>query len=462
MTLTELQPTKANPLKTFSTDTIGRSKSVVLFAQYLSRIDSGFSIAIDSSWGGGKTFFVKQTKMVLDSFNPFSPNSLVDAESEQLKQQAEKYFPNVSEALTSTSHVSVYYDAWANDNSSDPLLSLVYEIVRNVNSDFDSLKQTDIPKLSAAIFDFFTGKNAKDILEIFRGDNPLDVICQEKTLQTLIDDFLREIIKERGNRLVVFVDELDRCNPNYAVRLLERVKHYFSNENVTFVFSINSDALQRTISKFYGVRFDSSRYLDRFFDLSIALPPVNMALFYKHLGLQTWGTDIDIVSFHIVTKYGFSMREAIRFNKAVIVGTKHIDATTYALMYCLTFILPVAAALRIIDQAQFLSFISGRDGSPFYDLIQQLEEDSGLSESYDRWLLDYTESYNVTDNPKIKTVSRSDKLRDVYDALFSRRLKNGRIETVRIGDLRFDDQMRSQFFARLGALSENADYTGNT
>lgn len=462
MTLTELQPTKANLLKTFSTDTIGRSKSVVLFAQYLSRIDSGFSIAIDSSWGGGKTFFVKQTKMVLDSFNPFSPNSLVDAESEQLKQQAEKYVPNVSEALTSTSHVSVYYDAWANDNASDPLLSLVYEIVRDVNLDFDSLKRTDIPKLSAAIFDCFTGKNAKDILEILRGENPLDVISQEKTLQSLIDDFLREIIKERGNRLVVFVDELDRCNPNYAVRLLERVKHYFSNENVTFVFSINSDALQRTISKYYGVRFDSSRYLDRFFDLSIALPPVNMTLFYKHLGLQTWGTHIDIVSFHVVTKYRLSMREAIRFNKAIIVGTKNIDASTFALMYCLTFILPVAAALRIVDQTRFSDFISGRDGSPFYELVQQLDEDSGLSESYDRWLLDLGESYNASDDPIIKTVSLIEKRRAVYEALFSRRLKNGRIEYVRIGDLRFDDATRSQFFARLGALSENADYTGNT
>ena len=58
-----------NLRKTFVNDTIGRSADVIRFANLLNVIDSSFSIAIDSSWGSGKTFFVKQVKMFLDANN---------------------------------------------------------------------------------------------------------------------------------------------------------------------------------------------------------------------------------------------------------------------------------------------------------------------------------------------------------------------------------------------------------
>ena len=84
------------------------------------------------------------------------------------------------------------------------------------------------------------------------------------------------LLPERGNRLVVFVDELDRCKPSYAVQLLERIKHYFSNDKVTVVFSINTKELQHSIRKFYGAEFDANKYLDRFFDYRISLPDADM------------------------------------------------------------------------------------------------------------------------------------------------------------------------------------------
>lgn len=64
---------------------------------------------------------------------------------------------------------------------------------------------------------------------------------------------------------MIFVDELDRCKPSFAVQLLERIKHYFGHEKITFVFSVNVSELQYTIKKFYGADFNGTRYLDNFF-----------------------------------------------------------------------------------------------------------------------------------------------------------------------------------------------------
>lgn len=64
--------------------------------------------------------------------------------------------------------------------------------------------------------------------------------------------------------MIIFIDELDRCKPSFAVHLLEQIKHYLYDERIIFVLSVNQEELQYTIKHFYGNEFDASRYLDRF------------------------------------------------------------------------------------------------------------------------------------------------------------------------------------------------------
>ena len=446
MTLTELQPTQENLFETFKSDPIGRSKSVVLFAKYLAQIDSGFSIAVDNSWGGGKTFFVKQTKMILDAYSPFAPHSLSKEDSEQIQKLVEHYLPGASEKLSAMAHVSVYYDAWSNDNSSDPLLSLVYEIIRSVNGEFDTLKKTNIVSLSTAIVDFFTGKNVGDILSALQGENPLDAISSEKNLQDLIDEFLQEIIEERGNRLVVFIDELDRCKPSYAVQLLERVKHYFANESVTFVFAINSDALQHTIRTYYGADYDAARYLDRFFDLTMSIPPLNIYRFYNYLHIQSSGDIRDEVRYYLARKYRLSMREIIRYYKVTSIAINNAIATTYELQYSLSLILPLAVLLRLTDRVRFQTFIQGQDGSPFVEMVKA-NEYFGMK------------NFLRSSDERFEDVDYEKRALETYHALLSEQFSPQNQYQHTVGRLCFTEKSRIEFFSLLGALSEKADYS---
>ncbi|WP_365935520.1 P-loop NTPase fold protein [uncultured Lactobacillus sp.] len=102
----------------------------------------------------------------------------------------------------------------------------------------------------------------KDISDLFnKKEDPEEEF--NAALSSLIPD---------NERLVIFIDELDRCRPTYAVKLHERVQHFFDNEKITFVFSVNLLELRNTIKKFYGANFDGDRYLDRFFDVIIPIP----------------------------------------------------------------------------------------------------------------------------------------------------------------------------------------------
>lgn len=72
-------------------------------------------------------------------------------------------------------------------------------------------------------------------------------------------------------RLVVVVDELDRCRPDYALNLLEIIKHFFNVEGVHFVLGINQRAMQNHVIARYGAGIDAALYLQKFVQLTMRL-----------------------------------------------------------------------------------------------------------------------------------------------------------------------------------------------
>lgn len=161
-----------------------------------------------------------------------------------------------------------------------------------------------------------TGRNINGIIENLKSDNPLTKIKEEKDLHENIKNFFTELLVERGNRLVVFIDELDRCKPSYAVQLLERIKHYLYDDRITFVFSVNLGELQHTIKHYYGNTFDACRYLDRFFDMRISLPPADKTAFYREMGLES-SYVLEKICRKVIDTYNMELREATRFYRQV-------------------------------------------------------------------------------------------------------------------------------------------------
>jgi energy-coupling factor transporter ATP-binding protein EcfA2 len=71
--------------------------------------------------------------------------------------------------------------------------------------------------------------------------------------------------------LTIIIDELDRCKPSFAVELLEKIKHLFSAENITFVLVINKAQLEESIKTAYGQNIDARMYLQKFISLEASL-----------------------------------------------------------------------------------------------------------------------------------------------------------------------------------------------
>ena len=422
----ELKATEENIIESLENDAIGRNNEVFNFSELLSTLEGPYSVAIDSEWGSGKTFFVKQVKMLLDSLNP---QSKVDKETRDKilkKFNLDKELNENSEKVDDSIY-SIYFDAWKNDADDEPIKSLIYDIMLELNFkyNFSDTKLTDAgiralkfltPVIGGAV------ETGSKILDSLFSEAQLKPFIKKKSFEKEIQNFISELPNERGNKLVIFIDELDRCNPAYAVKLLEQIKHYMEDDRIIFVFSVNINQLQHTIRHYYGNNFNATKYLDRFFDLQVKLPKANMMKFYENMGLNnSENYTINTVCVSIIETFDFSLREIVRLYQNVKVATENFKEDMYDsnsqefLNYC---IIPIIIAINLIDRDLYTNVIEGRNSEPISKVFSNLPENF-----LDNFLLEKDETSEDMN---------SDKFEKLYNAIFNSR------ELTKIGTLIFN------------------------
>lgn len=191
-------------------------------------------------------------------------------------------------------HHVVYIDAFKTDYTGEPVLALLGEIINTCCPEDESRENFINTMGNAAAFllkttlktavSYVVRENAEDLKEEFseaiKGtshtiiDNAVssllkDQVEAEKNIK-ILQDTLREISDNK--QIIIFVDELDRCRPDYAIDMLEVIKHVFNIPNIKIVLVTNIEQLKLSISHRYGIAHNSQRYLDKFIKFSLRLP----------------------------------------------------------------------------------------------------------------------------------------------------------------------------------------------
>ncbi len=449
----EVMSTEENLLRTLKEDTIKRNNNLIAFYHLLQAQEVNSSIAIDGRWGCGKTFFVKHMIMLIEAMN-----SQCKMEDDNRKNIIRSLAISSSDEQKMTNNdVTIYYDAWRNDNNIDPVFSIIYEITKQFGLKYE-FNNPDLFKAAASILDIIKGWNINEMINHLKGDDPLTYFRNQDELYDKIKIFFQDILKERGNRLIVFIDELDRCKPSYAVNLLEQVKHFLSMDNVTFVFSVNIKELQHTIKSYYGDSFDACRYLDRFFNLRIGLSSVNMNMFLDEIGFEDKYL-VDRICIKFMKKYDFEMREVSRFYcqvKASVYMATH-DTGKWEFRYAdeigrkiiLTFIVPIIIGLRLVDSNEYNKFINGKDPQ----ILIELFDSKLVPDSYLKIFLDSDEALMKNDAHK-KYVSREEILKRLYETVF---LRSENDDYRKVGSVEFNAYSKQLALDASNMMSQYAD-----
>jgi hypothetical protein len=276
--LSEIEIPESNP---FLNDVLKREENIEVLTQLVSTLTGPFVLAIDSEWGTGKTTFLKMWM-------------------QQLSNQATPF---------------LFFNAWENDFSENALVSLIGEIESQISTLYvDSKKQskarkqlTQIKKVGASLIRKSLPVAVKiatsGILDIEKAyeeeisklaesyaKDSIDKYEKSKSNISIFRDrlqqFVQDVISSKNGEkfpLLFFIDELDRCRPNYALELLEKIKHLFNIEGLVFVLSLDKNQIGNSIKSLYGQGMNVDGYLRRFIDLDYRLPSPDKKIYCSTL-----------------------------------------------------------------------------------------------------------------------------------------------------------------------------------
>lgn len=258
------------PDNPFANCKLGRERYAKILEQILSKGSDGCVMSLNGSWGTGKTTFVKMWQQMLEN----------------------------------EGYTTLFFNEWEHDYITDPIVGLIGELSNISPKEKTKKHLASIKKIASKLFLRIVPTIGKQITEHYLGEEVADAVSE--ALDEGTDIFKSEIEKyqeesngikafrtslqkfaeccDEEHPLVFFIDELDRCNPNFAVKVLERIKHLFAVPHVIFVLSIDKKQLANSVRGFYGSdRIDADEYLRRFIDIEYFLPKPDYNSFINYV-----------------------------------------------------------------------------------------------------------------------------------------------------------------------------------
>lgn len=225
--------------------------------------DTPFVLGIDGGYGTGKTYFSTR----------------------------------FTEYLKAKDINAIYCSVWENDYLENPFIAISKEIIKSINNSTIKSKTKDIlNKLNDSIVNVFSCLNISvPIKSVEVSANVKDVykaivnpwIEQKDEIQQFKSDMGNFIKDIDGEKLVLIIDELDRCRPDFAVKTLEILKHLFDIEGLYVILMINKDRLSQHINAFYNIQVTGEKkeegYLAKFINRYEHIPNLNYEVIVDEL-----------------------------------------------------------------------------------------------------------------------------------------------------------------------------------
>ncbi|HJV25641.1 MAG TPA: P-loop NTPase fold protein [Aromatoleum sp.] len=364
----------------FRNDVLQRQQFGDALSNLVARSTDELVISLDGKWGEGKTTFVKMWQGLLK----------------------EKGIP------------SIYIDAFQNDYTGDAFISIASAITSyadqhtaegHKSSDFkDKAKKVGVRLLSwttkvgikAATLGIIKESDIEALSEIGEevaadtSETIADLVKERLSAHGKETEVIRSFRESLSNlpatltdntsgRLVIVIDELDRCKPSFAVEVIEKIKHLFSVKNVAFLLVMHKQQLEEAIKSVYGNNIDAHTYLQKFINVETTIPKRvsdrygnDIELYSKKLlqlhEITTWGDDRNIVDclVPLALHFNLSLRQLEKAftNLAIIYSTS--GENHLRLVPIIVFI----AVVKVVNPNVFGNLLVGKIS--FSSLCEQL------------------------------------------------------------------------------------------
>ena len=243
-------------------DTLERVPLIEEVGEAVARSTPPQVFGVHGDWGLGKTSFLHQVQWYLTGECPQQP----EAATRDLERRARA--EGAAATQRSGQHQAavqvVWFDAWRYQNEEAPVVALLHEIRAQLSWRSRAAGATSraaevltrgallsLEELTKKIG--FQYSKFRQVNREWESEN-LASVLPSHTLREHLCEAIRQLLAEGGDdgearRLVVFIDDVDRCEPKAAYRLLEGLKIYLTLDNCVFVLGMNQKAIEEAIAQ---------------------------------------------------------------------------------------------------------------------------------------------------------------------------------------------------------------------
>ena len=419
MELFELELTEENIKSTIQNNFLENNKRLFSLARLIDSIKSNTNICIDGNWGGGKTFFINQLMYLVKN------NSICN--ELKIEEGIREIFERINQ-----NNVIIYYDAWKNDDHPDAFESIIFNILNEFPKYKDKIEKfTNIKDILTEFGKNFIYKATNEVID-FENIKTYEQLAEKIVTVEEKKERFRELLQKilGKKRMILIIDELDRCNPLYATSILETIKHFYDISNVITIFVANNKELSNTIKKQYGENFDGYSYLNKFYDFVITLSnEKNIEYAKNYLGFRTTTYLPHDITYQMFKKYNFSYRDCNRYRTMYELVKKYIENDKRSIFdvkeYNTAFdiLLPIIIAFKVKDIDAYNESLKGNK-SKLKETIEYIRDSFKKDYTHVDWLREISGTGENEDEIE-KILQIYDKFREngMYSEIFNECLK---------------------------------------
>lgn len=356
-------------------DILDRNKFIETLINIILNSDDGIILDLNGAWGSGKTVIARELEEIIQNKNCIIVKNVEKSLIQSFRSDYEVF----------------YYNAWENDQY-DPSESVIFQLI----SKYWDTKEKISDTLFGAASVFISGVikiKSHELLDVSKINGNkytkgmFDEVTNLNKRREKASDVISAVLsKTHKKHLLFIVDELDRCNPIFAVRLIEVMKHYFTNNKIKLLFITNNTELTSIIEKYYGEKFSGYNYLDKIFDLVIDIPQPDRKKFVDATNdtMTEWCRDAII---GMADYYGMSLREIKRYCALMRISRQYLDSVQRnrisegdsLVLFARFLLLPAILAAKIKSPNDFSALVNwGAEGQA---VIQKIEEETEYAKS---------------------------------------------------------------------------------
>jgi KAP-like P-loop domain-containing protein len=231
-------------------DDLGHARHVENVAALICECTPPFVLGIHGDWGSGKSSFLQKLRLYL------AGNRSGVAKANDV---GKKLWPKTYKGTGFEQLETIWFEAWRYQFETTPAVALLNEIRAQLTLARSLIGEAGKITYAALMsLEELTKKIGIQPSKIVEGGEKWERDRLEQPLPSqLCRDLLEHAIETilgggKDRRLVVFIDDLDRCKGDIALRLLEAMKIYMAISNCIFVLALDLNNVQRAVAAELG------------------------------------------------------------------------------------------------------------------------------------------------------------------------------------------------------------------